>query len=1165
MLDVLRRCCGEEGSTGLLLLEAVTGGGKTHSVLDYIYEASMDPANAGRKYFFVTTLLKNLPERELRARFERDGRLEEFERKFLRLTSNVDAVLGNLTDELAEKIPADVRGLDEYRSLKRDVETCRLLGQGGRERAAYAAFLREKIRKDTEPAFRRKLSSMLRKELPGPGGAAAVMDPSNRRWHWVGELYPAAYTSRKQIIFTSFDKLIVPNTPVVAPSYHFYKSDVMENSVVFIDEFDATKETALRRIVAEGLERDFDLVASFLQVHSAFQTHVFPKQLTLPAAGRAWGGRAGAPLEKAMEKAREVCEETCAANSAMLSYRTESEERDRIPFLFRDHRSIKVFRAGGRERAYAVPNVALGLTEIKFLREQPEGGRDIADALSDMHGALSYFRNLVRMLAWNYKRRKDETSRSPSSRRDEVEEFTFEQAVRTVLAEFNLNGEYAKSVCGEILHSTHGTGRPTASSRFDLSFYERGFRYHVLENSGDHDLRTKIGVRSFPLTPEKLMLLLCEKALVVGLSATATLPTVLGNYDVDYLRGCLGSRYLEPTEEDRARIRGRYEEATGGYRDVEIVVDLLDSEASGDELDRRWLEVFDDPELAESARSAIAASCRDDGRYAEKRYLRFALAFRAFCRNADIQSMLALSSAFPGNGGSKFRLDVLEDIFSSILLENPREFEMGGRGRNLHVLRSAGFEEDKGRILSDLAAGRPAFVISTYQTVGAGQNLQYDVPPDLLPELVRVNDFDHRLQKDFDAIYLDRPTYLTVNLLDDAFDEKGLVEAIFEAEYLQEAGEISQDDAGKRIRAAFSRRYGGAGGPVPRAPRTSSVGYLCTRIVMQAVGRICRTNLKRRRVLVLADAGLKGMLCTRGLGGKALNPEFRALLDRLAEASEPSWEQASAEERAHLVCSRTKLEIDRYLKSPWIEARMEGWRALREALLRMPTRDEAASEAPDAARYFYLELPDEAREYTYDEEDDFSRCRVSFDASSPLGRSVSAQAAKLTDLMTIPDVRELFIRRGYATDFGKARRIMSPAAFNNIYRGALGEVVGRHVFESALGIELEEISEPDVFELADYAVPGSPVLVDFKNWHARQDFDSGEMRDRIRAKAAAANCKCYLVVNILDERGCGWAESVSRRGGVTIAEIPSLYVPGDGGYVYNVRALEKIKELIHAF
>ena len=50
-----------------------------------------------------------------------------------------------------------------------------------------------------------------------------------------------------------------------------------------------------------------------------------------------------------------------------------------------------------------------------------------------------------------------------------------------------------------------------------------------------HDTKSKIFVTEFNNTPEKLLLNLANNNLVVGISATAKMTTVIGNYDLNYI------------------------------------------------------------------------------------------------------------------------------------------------------------------------------------------------------------------------------------------------------------------------------------------------------------------------------------------------------------------------------------------------------------------------------------------------------------------------------------------------------------------------------------------------------------------------------------------------------------------------------------------------------
>lgn len=62
--------------TGLFLLDMPTGFGKTYSVLEFMVDYYDSPEFKDKKIFFVTTLKKNLPDKELREHFAKRGKAD---------------------------------------------------------------------------------------------------------------------------------------------------------------------------------------------------------------------------------------------------------------------------------------------------------------------------------------------------------------------------------------------------------------------------------------------------------------------------------------------------------------------------------------------------------------------------------------------------------------------------------------------------------------------------------------------------------------------------------------------------------------------------------------------------------------------------------------------------------------------------------------------------------------------------------------------------------------------------------------------------------------------------------------------------------------------------------------------------------------------------------
>lgn len=72
--------------TGLFLLDMPTGFGKTYSVLDFMVDNYDAPEFKDKKIFFVTTLKKNLPDKELREHFARRGKADDYDKYCLRMS-----------------------------------------------------------------------------------------------------------------------------------------------------------------------------------------------------------------------------------------------------------------------------------------------------------------------------------------------------------------------------------------------------------------------------------------------------------------------------------------------------------------------------------------------------------------------------------------------------------------------------------------------------------------------------------------------------------------------------------------------------------------------------------------------------------------------------------------------------------------------------------------------------------------------------------------------------------------------------------------------------------------------------------------------------------------------------------------------------------------------
>ena len=88
--------------------------------------------------------------------------------------------------------------------------------------------------------------------------------------------------------------------------------------------------------------------------------------------------------------------------------------------------------------------------------------------------------------------------------------------------------------------------------------------------------------------------------------------------------------------------------------------------------------------------------------------------------------------------------------------------------------------------------------------------------------------------------------------------------------------------------------------------------------------------------------------------------------------------------------------------------------------------------------------------------------------------------------------------------------------FQNIYKGALGEVAGKFILEKELGLKLQDIEDPEKFESFDFVTDGN-MYFDFKHWKWNMQVEESPMRTKISKKLDAVGGKRAFIVNLFSD------------------------------------------------
>ncbi len=1173
-------CRDDQKDCNFLPVVLPTGTRKTSSVVNFIARYIKDGGE--NNIFFITTLKKNLPvseiseEDKLRKSFEANGVGGMYDEKVLVVDSLPD-MLKNNYPKLSKPEKAYVRA-KMGDQMADEIDTyLRSLAEASSSRIAYKEVF-ERFRQ-FESGFRFRLSRILKGQAEDPDERKRLVTQDNG-WKWVSKVYPTVYTSERQVFLMSMDKFVSTHDTIIEGRYSIYDSKMINNALLFIDEFDATKGTVMKNIISRDRGR-LDYAGIFKRIYRTLEHNgdIWKEYYRMSEETGHSGKSTMELIEELYATAKSIANEFCLD----LDFKMD----DALPdsYLFRDTRIVKT----GNNNQYCIkPDYEERINRIicrkKDSREEDEeeemraprsGLKSISTMLGRMYRLFRFFEGVMFRMAVNHFQIQANEGRG----------ITMDESVRTVLDPYDFNEDQLEYLVNTIkfrppVQKSKRTGTP------DLSFYSRGFEIFNFVDETSHNLATKIYCKSIKRTPEKMLLITLDKshnAKMIGISATARLPSVVGNYDFRYLRSQEAFREYEIDETDRRNLRSMFRKTIDQYDRVNIITSLITSDTSVFDLIR-------DRDAADEINDFLESFSKKED-FAKKRYLRIFAVYHRFLRTPDLRSLLCFMNLFPksenARGEKLFSMRRLSIVFSIMVREYCNELAEQGKPvpdyiSNLKdepfvIIRSSDYDREKQGLLDRLSKGEKVFVFTTYSTVGAGQNLQYLIPAeikDLIRYISSLADPKEARKMDFTGIYLDMPTNIISNV--EPYDDESLLTALFSIESMQENNEMDYDTVRKEVDVAFKKYFDIHDVYSERkGMEYPSYRMAYARTIIQAVGRICRTFAKNPNIYIMADNELGRVFKGTSLrdyvdpddrdcedGDLMVNPEFRALFEELQNSTVEIGSFID-EDAVSNECLKTYAYIESMVSSRrWTSNSMRSWKAVREYVLRFPTIP--ADAKLDLVYNMYTRLPAAGNAIKYSQERDYKIVRVGENGDC----EVSAKDARLDDLLKIPCVRPLFgppeakdfktmpeddelVAIPYAECFAENTAIMCPTLYHSIYKGALGEVAGAAILRE-WGIEVLEIDDPDKFEKFD-AVSATGVYLDFKHWYGSNGADDRDFVTWAFKKLKAVGGRKAMIINILKPvekatsaagytlKGEDFNTEDEDFSGLTLITIPYLY------------------------
>ena len=1127
---------------GLVEIPLPTGFGKTHAVMQAM--SVMADRETGsfsdvKRIIFTTTLKKNLPVEKLRDYYKGD-----FDKEVLLLKSNVDSLIDFHANGGLSKIPEKFKDDAFYKMVKRldHLKTLQAKKEKSSDDFEFIQELKEHANED-EQVFRKHIRSILRENFRTSVEQKKAIKKRSE-FQWIGELYPYIFIDDKKVIFMSMRKLLSGLSPLAGSGNSLLTEEFLNGSILFIDEYDATKKDVKDEIIEEQLRERLDLIRVFRSVHSALHSERFSNDLLDVLHMDDY------TLQKFYESIIIHANELYERFHLGLSYRQEDGLVDRKKnFLFYDSQFQTILEKG-KYTIFAQEDKARH--RMSITKGESYSSIDGNIAIQDLLRKVDAFMKRFSYFIWRWANAymiKENSKRTERKSKDgiELDMMTVDNAAYSIIDKF-LSDRQEKRIIFSY-YSKMNMQAMRDGQRLPYSYFANGFTMFELEDNDANNDDTMMSMVKIKDTPESIMAFIAENALVFAISATADIPSATGNYCRDYLKDVLKDKFHSLPEEDAGLtdyIRKELETRNEPYRN-EIGIEVSDVPEDEELIKERLINCFADKESAKLCLNKIEFETSELGEekcsYYANKYMRLAYVVRLFANQKDQQTLLYLGKALPKDSdGSTLKKNVLDYIIEMA------NIDAGLKGLNMiqpAILTSSNFDETKEQICERLKNGEKLIIFSSYQTVGAGQNLQYPVNESYRDNVVTLpHSYNYeKEERDIDSIYLDDITYLTENINDiKHFDIKRNMYHLMQVMECFGNYEISVEAKRELVKAGFNSLQNILPKCNVSLNDAQSIKFHVTRDVIQAVGRMGRTCLRNKHISiyiyekVLRQLDYNTLMAefnseeVKAIGKKLKTKEVTACIDNQLQLAMLRANTISIQ-----VSGKILSTIKRSFKGEWSDNDMRLWKELRELVLKHPTANEEDL-ADDDLRAYYINGLQPLSKYLFSvnnnsyrnihvwfaDEDSFRKSKqiIKDENGRLVVHKCSEDDARLQMLLNIKGIREMFQKRGYAEHFQTKKYIMSPALYTNIYKGALGEVCGRYIIENSTSLKLKEIQDGNQFEYFDYRIEDYPnVYIDFKHWKISSASynDKDAIMTEIRSKMDKIGAQRVYIIGILKD------------------------------------------------
>ncbi len=1116
-----------EPPQGLLLFDAPTGIGKTYSSIKAIKHFT----KAHKKFnhiIFITNLKKNLAIDDFKREFG-----IEFEQNCLFLDATYLLLMANW-EKANNLINVEVKRDKEYIELEKDIQLYKFINTQLKTEINDSntkslildniKYIKNRIQNESEPNFRNYIKKKYFKHQKYNDRQENIN--SNL---WIKMLYPTVKLEDYKVLIMSTDRFLLPIDPLYKSAFILADEKYTKNSLIFIDEFDTNKDIIIKRIIEESILYDVDFLSLFIHLYKVFKVDEFPLKFFKDSiyfsqfVEDGYDGFVESVISKNKNQFNTVYEKWHLEKL----FKSNNLNTDKV-FLFNDGTEIEIIQKRSRKKFYLYEDKKDVINHIKHLtKKQSANLKNVQELVGEIKKTLSFFLNGLKLLIDNLEKIKQEQKNSNNK-------FGRDEIVNTILSVFKITGNHKHFILRYLSKSMSKTEKMFVKN--NSNFSKDGFYFIEIEDDELHDYESIMRMFDFHTTPEEMICQLASKSLIVGMSATATLETITGNFDLKYIKKQLKNNYYELSSKTSNALQAIFEKYQQPYHNNKIKVDvnIVDDSYNISEdkfIHTLFTEIFTRGEDYYN-HFMINRSIKS---YYMILILKILKVYVDFGKS-ELKSIIVFLNGFPHE--EKLNLRVFNE-YARIASKN-HNFDF----YKVEVLKTSFYKETKDRIDYTLSSNQKIMVLTTYNTVSVGKNIQYKLNNEMSANVINPSVEHFKKEKDFDAIYLTQKSFIFPGYLrgDESKKYQTLAGFLFNQEYLKRNKSIDYAQFKLNVELGFKLHLLNDKN-IRISKKNKELSLNLSKIIIQTLGRINRSRYFNKHTKIYLDSMMFIALQEEKdlLKKRLLNYQVHEILNSRYDYIHPEVAIFNSRNEHCRKIINIKANTVRSSNETVVK-----WKEIRDFVIKNPT----AKEVPEDLQvyYFYFENPIFSYSYVIGRNKQIVKLLKN---NSYFKHVVSGDESGLNHFMLNDKIKEAFIKNGYAIAFKSNNFVLLPSAFIQFYKGVLGEYVGKTIFE-IFGYNLVSITDKSIFEFFDYEYKDS--FIDFKNWRYYQNKDS-EYKKKIYRKLRKTNKKRVIVINILKQGNYKDQETYDQQ----IIQIPYIL---NELYEIDRKMLNKILEYL---